>query len=65
MKSHFLFFTKYLQVRQGTDREEKCDDPHKNSSKLHGFVDNKIKGKTRNFEEYLCGSLYVTFKTAF
>ena len=25
----------------------------------------KIKGKPRNFEAYLCGSIYSTFKTSF
>ena len=56
------------------------NDPHKLASKLRGYtfalrkfyshkwtgrVSRKVKGKPRNFEAYLCGSLYSTSKTSF
>ena len=53
------------------------NDPHKNALKFHGLwvifystkwptvLVHKIKGKTCNFEAYLCRSLYSTVKTSF
>ena len=59
-KNCTFFFLRRELTRSAIYGSQKFD-PHKWPTV---FVD-EVKGKPRNFERFLCGSLYSTFKVSF
>ena len=61
MPRNYTVFLLPRRLTRSAIYESQIFDPHKWPT---GLV-RKVKGKPRNFEACLCGSLYSTFKTSF